>query len=505
MKTVHVLSCAVLLIVFGGLAVEAQRGRGNEPQPEVKDHRIDLESSFVRPPLRAGDETYGRINGERVKQFVNEITAISRKDRDRGNKYWGRVAGTEADKEVHDLVAAKFREWGLQDVHFEPVALGPQNVPTDWELAASGSSGTLTFKTIFPMQGAAPIRGVGLDLDLVWAGYGTELDFAGRDVKGKAVFIQAMPWPNGFQQTARFYGSLERAVAKGAAALLVNVAIPGNLTQSIGGPGGTTGFTGFTIGSEDAAQLKALMEKGPVKVHARLSTERRTGLVDANVWGTLPGATNEDIVIMAQHDARFEGAFSNASGVATMLGLAEYFAKIPAANRRRTLRFVSTAAGGAQLMHQNRGTLFANTALIINCQHTSAMQFIQYEPPEGTKYPEQGGLYKTQTVNARQYWIYGSDKLARIIFDSLAQFGVALWDYAMNDGSGLGAVARDAPSLQTLVTPVYFSSDYDRPEFVPPSGLEMVGRAYAKIVDQVNGLSRAEIVQTPGPKGPGLP
>jgi hypothetical protein len=239
------------------------------------------------------------------------------------------------------------------------------------------------------------------------------------------------------------------------------------------------------------------MEKGAVKVHARLNTERRTGLMDANVWGTLPGTTNEDIVIMAQHDARFEGAFSNASGVATMLSLAEYFAKVPAANRRRTLRFVSTAAGGAQLMHQNRATLFANTALIINCQHTSAMQFIQYEPPEGTKYPEQGGLYKTQTVNARQYWIYGSDRLAGLIFDSLARFGVALWDYAMNDGSGLGAVARDAPSLQTLVTPVYFSSDYDRPEFVPPSGLEMVGRAYAKIIDQVNGLNRAEIVQSP--------
>ena len=132
MKKARALTCSVLFIVFGGLAVEAQRGRGNEPQPQVKDHRIDLESSFVRIPLRPGDEAYGRINGERVKQFVNEITAISRKDRDRGNKYWGRVAGTEADKEVHDLVAAKFREWGLQDVHLDPVALGPQTVPTDW-------------------------------------------------------------------------------------------------------------------------------------------------------------------------------------------------------------------------------------------------------------------------------------------------------------------------------------------------------------------------------------
>src|SRR4029434_2566813 len=161
MTKVHVVTCSVLLIMFGGLALEAQRGRGNEPQPEVKDHRIALESSFVRFPLRSGDEAYGRINGDRVKQFVNEITASSRKDRDRGNKYWGRVAGTEADKEVHDLLAAKFREWGLQDVHFEPVALGPQNVPTDWELTASGSGGTQTFKTIFPVQGAVPTQGRG--------------------------------------------------------------------------------------------------------------------------------------------------------------------------------------------------------------------------------------------------------------------------------------------------------------------------------------------------------
>jgi hypothetical protein len=317
----------------------------------------------VRSPLRAGDEAYGRINGERVKQFVNEITAISRKDRDSGQQVLGPSCGQRGRTRRFTIWSPPSSASGaFRTSTFEPVALGPQNVPTDWELTASGNGTAPTFKTIFPLQGAAPTPAAGVDLDLVWAGYGTELDFAGRDVRGKAVFIQAMPWPNGFQQTARFYGSLERAVAKGAAALLVNVAIPGNLTQSIGGPGGTTGVTGFTIGSEDAAQLKALMEKGPVKVHARLTTERRTGLMDANVWGTLPGTTNEDIVIMAQHDARFEGAFSNASGVATMLGLAEYFAKIPAADRRRTLRFVSTAAGGAQLMHQNRGTLFANTA-----------------------------------------------------------------------------------------------------------------------------------------------
>jgi hypothetical protein len=287
---------------------------------------------------------------------------------------------------------------------------------------------------------------------------------------------------------------MERAVAKGAAAVLVNVAIPGNITQSINGPAGAPGFT---IGSDDAAQLKALMEKGPVKVHARLAAQQRAGLTDANVWGTLPGTTNEEIMIIAQHDARFEGAFSNASGTATLLGLAEYFAKVPPANRRRTLRFVSTAAGGAQLIHDNRATLLANTVLIINCQHTSAMQFNQFGPPDGATYPDQGRLRKTQTVNARQWWVYGSDKLASLMFDSLKKFGVALWDDAMWEGGNLGAMSRDVPSLQTIVTPVYFTSDYDRPDVVPASGLEMIGRAYAKIIDQVNGLNRDQLIQAP--------
>ena len=51
------------------------------------------------------------------------------------------------------------------------------------------------------MQSARPAHGMpstpsgGLTLDLVWAGTGTAADFAGRDVKGKAVLIQDILTP----------------------------------------------------------------------------------------------------------------------------------------------------------------------------------------------------------------------------------------------------------------------------------------------------------------------
>ncbi len=60
------------------------------------------------------------------------------------------------------------------------------------------------------------------------------------------------------------------------------------------------------------------------------------------VWGTLPGATDETIYVLAHRDGWFEAAGDNASGVATMLGLAEHFAKIPRSRRRRTIIFIGT-------------------------------------------------------------------------------------------------------------------------------------------------------------------
>ena len=61
------------------------------------------------------------------------------------------------------------------------------------------------------------------------------------------------------------------------------------------------------------------------------------------MWSVLPGATAETIYVLAHRDGWFEGASDNASGVATMVGLAESFAKVPRAQRRRTMVFLSSA------------------------------------------------------------------------------------------------------------------------------------------------------------------
>ncbi len=54
-------------------------------------------------------------------------------------------------------------------------------------------------------------------------------DFIGKDVRGKAVFVYSFPSPSSLIQSASWMGSLTRAQEKGAAALFIVLAIPGNV------------------------------------------------------------------------------------------------------------------------------------------------------------------------------------------------------------------------------------------------------------------------------------
>lgn len=479
------LFTAFALIVATGFVASAQRGRG-EPQPPVRPHSNDVNTTAARLPLAAADQKYAALDGARMKQSVNDITAISRKSRDEGIRYWGRIAGTKADKEMEEYAARRFREIGLQDVHMQPFNLPPQWFALDWEVSASGGGQTLALKTAFPSGRSASTPPAGLDLDVVWVGAGTELDYAGRDVKGKAVLITSFPTPSANIHTASQNGAMERAAQKGAAATLLNIYLPGNVINEAGG---APGLPSFAIGNDDTAGLRRMMEKGPTKVHVKLSTEMRANLTDANVWGTLPGATDEEIVIFAHHDGYFEAAFDNATGSATMLGLAEYFAKIPQAQRKRTLKFVSTAAHhagspGTRWMYDNLSGAMSKTVLVINCEHTSITQ----------QYLQGPDLRRSNGINAERWWVNGSDKLASLVLDAYKTFGVAVLEGMEPGASGdMGPIGRVVPSIQLITSPYYYHSDHDQPSDVPEAGLERVARSYAKIIDQVNAMDRASL------------
>src|SRR5262252_5059573 len=58
----------------------AQRGGGRGAQAEPPLWLPD--DDFVRWPLPEGDQQYAKIDGFKIKNYINEITAFSRKSRD---------------------------------------------------------------------------------------------------------------------------------------------------------------------------------------------------------------------------------------------------------------------------------------------------------------------------------------------------------------------------------------------------------------------------------------
>src|SRR5262249_32730416 len=98
------------------------------------------DADYIRFPLPPGGQAYADVDAMKIKATIGEITAISRKSRDDGNQYWGRIPSTPYDRMTEDWVMSQFTKLGLKDVHRQEIAMKPLWFPTSWsaELIADG-------------------------------------------------------------------------------------------------------------------------------------------------------------------------------------------------------------------------------------------------------------------------------------------------------------------------------------------------------------------------------
>jgi hypothetical protein len=457
-----------------------------------------LDDAFLQwklPPERAA---YASIDGKQIHNYVADLTAISRRYRDQGHpQFWGRIIGTSADAETAQWLSEKFKRLGLSDVHVQPFDLPAQWMPQSWEISAKAGDKTLKLDAAQPAYQTAATPPEGLDLEAVYVGTGSEADFAGRDVRGKAVFMFSMPLPGSWRHTATAEGALRRAETKGAAAIFAIIALPGNIRTQLY-PTGTSVPT-FSLGMDDGYAMRDLIGASatPPRVKVRLDVKMVPDLKTGTVWGTLPGMTDETVYVIAHRDGWFESGTDNASGVATMAGIAEYFSKIPKERRRRTIMFVGTTGhhnggnmSGTWLL-DHRDEIFAKTALMINCEHTSTIQ--TYLLGEDIR---QANMY------TGMLWYAGGQqrpKLQDLAVKAFHDAGVVTYATPERAAPG-GEMSRlwpYVPGVQASDYNVYFHSDHETAETVPWTGLEAITRAYAMIIDGVNTLDLKDVQRPP--------
>jgi hypothetical protein len=473
----------------------------------------DVQSWYLQWPLPPGAERYRDIDGRRMHTYVVDQAMISRRYRDQVNpKYWGRIIGHSPDHESATWLEEKFRAAGLTDVRQQRFDLQPQWYPRSYAVTITAGGRTVELVTAQPYYRSPGTPAGGLNVEAVYIGLGAAGDFVGRDVRGKAVFIYRLT------PGTPDLGGRQRAEAAGAVAVFDINMLPGNIRYQ-GYPGGDVSANpatvpSFSLGNDDGFTAHDMIVGAPAgqpaRVNIDLVTEMLPNLHTSLVWGTLPGASDETIYVIAHRDGWFDAGSDNAAGVASMIGLAEHYAKIPQAERRRTIVFVGTdghhnsgAGGSAGLGWMrdpaNRQALFGKTALMINAEHPSAVQTTVR--PRYIRGGDPNQIFWTNTYIGQQWYAGGAERpeFQQMAVDAFREFGMTIYpDPNPNPPAGeCSGFSAFVACVATSEFYHYFQTDHETPETVPWTGLESATRAYARIIDRTNEMELRQL-QPPG-------
>ncbi len=471
-----------------GAKVEKTYGLG---LPRDMDKLVIDDHEYPEYPLKPGQEAYKDVDGYRIKDLIKKFTAISLKSLDDGEQYWGRITGTMYDRMTTELMADEFSKLGLT-VTRQPFTVKELWYPTHWEgsYAAGARKGSLL--TLFPINETKPTPAAGIVADAIWVGVGAAPDLLGRDLKGKAVLVYSTFVPGGRSHSASDRAGLfnsDSLITKAGAAMIINVmAVPGNgQFNPEGAPTGPDAVPTLTISQDEGFMLRDLLATGQkVQISLKLDIAMRENVPSQNVYAVLPGASDEEVLVMAHTDGFFQGAMDNASGMATAIDIARHYAAIPQAQRSRTMVFVATpdhhhGETGRDLMIRTHD--WSKVAVILNAEHTSQTLLYMYN----------ADLMTSNAVSARRWYASGSPVFQQLVKQTFQDFNVSVYKVPeARAGGSLGALTSYAPAFH-IIDHVIYHTTLDTPEFVPAVGLAYSERAFLKIIDETNKMTMAAI------------
>lgn len=470
-----------------GPKVEKTYGEG---LPRDGDRLIFADDQYPAWPLTLAQTQYAVIDGARMKRHVVELSQISLRYRDAGHKWWGRLPGTTADREGMAYMTRELERLGLKVEHF-PYVLPDDWRPTDFAASYKTADGTaIELTTAFPAADTKATGPQGITAEAVWVGVGSGADFLGRDVKGKAVVIYSTFVPGGRSHSASdragLFNANARAVKLGAAVVVNVMAVPGN--GQFQPEGGLPQVPQFTLSQDEGFALKDRLDNGEkIMMTFLLEVPPLRNLQTEYTIATLPGMSEEQIVVMTHTDGYFQAAMDNAAGMASALEIARFYAQKPLRERPRTMRFI-------QFPDHHHGEVARGQHIDKTYPwHKVAVKLTMEHPSQTLLYMYNNDLTPTNAIGAFRWNALGSAEFERMVFETLREFGVSV--YAQEDGPKNG---NYAPSFHIIDHVIYHTS-LDVPELVPASGLERSTRAFVAALDRVNRMTMKQL------RGPDFP
>jgi hypothetical protein len=246
---------------------------------------------------------------------------------------------------------------------------------------------------------------------------------------------------------------------------------------------------GLYLSRNEGRRLLDMMADGPVI--ARLSVDAGlTRTVNHNVYATLPGRSDEWLVIGSHHDGPWNSAVEDASGVAMVMAQAQYWSRLPAKERPHNMLFLLTGghmSGGAGLhdfAEKHKDFLTNDVVAEIHLEHIALVAKVV-----------DGQLVPTDKPEVRWWFTSYIPRLERIVGRAICREDLTRslmmpstgWPRpdAKRPPTDASVFFFTTPVVSLLAAPMYLFDPADRMNMVDEKSLLPVSRAVIDIVQEL--------------------
>ncbi len=429
------------------------------------------------------------ISGEEMFRIVNDLCGFGY-----------RRAGTPAADKAEQYIFQKLKESGLPEVRLEPFSFTRWWVDEHELTILSKGTPLIPSDQIietFPVWFSGSTKPDGMTAEVVYAGYGTAKDFERIDVDGKIVLIEARMILN-FYATWRVFGSLNLAKENGALGL---VAINGSPLDSVAYIMSGTPFEGWknnipalSVNNNDGNYLKSLCSGRNGKCTVKLVEEVKTEPASSNIIiGTLPGKTDDIILIGTHTDSTFTGAVDNAGANAGLIELAKHYVQVPLESRDKTMVFVGWTGHECAFLGVN------TFAMMFGDMFPRITTFVMLDGfgCKGWYNQADGGVVETGMDEKRGLFVSANKILLDYVMEAVMKYKLLPASYVSAKSlpvSDLGPFIRSGvPSILVIGKPVWYHTEYDTPDKLTADQLERTAKAHIHFIDKIHGTPTENI------------
>ncbi len=403
---------------------------------------------------------------------------------------WGRIGGSQAERDSAMALAAQLVPY-VDEVGIEPYQLTAHR-PTAWTLSAPGGP-PLVSAMPAPFDARFPAEVLPAPIHLI----ATEADWA--LTKGRWAFVRAVMESAASDTSVRRDRLYQKAVLNGALGFVFALPTPPGTwrsvvpvdkpfaMQDIEYPDGVRPIPCFSVDAEDGNRIEA-MAREITYLECKLDYAPDGPLEAFNTVSRIPGQGKSTVLLAAHLDSFFSGANDDASGLATLVGMAHRLGQIPRERRIADFLLVGLSA------HHDAGAGMRAFVERSPRRMDTVRQFILLEHTDAQHGAEGAAFNWPDPLNDKRVAYLGNRGFPSIrgalpdLVAATGMMGVAppMLDACIAD---LYVVCDRLEAFCLIQAPPYYHTDHDTIDKLSEAGLQNAVEFHMRLLETIGAIA----------------